>query len=505
MKILRSIPAFSTAISATALVTLFAALSATPASAQENYATWSSHRNVYLNTTTSGANTASVVQNFPVLVRLGAADAAVFAAARGNGRDIRFTKAGDATRLQHQIELWDSAGKTAAIWVRVDSVKPGNYSQLIRMHYGNAAAADSSKGSAVFSNGFAGVWHLGDASGTNPRPNALAGGNPAVPTNVPGGYGPVNGMIGKADTLRGGWGGTNPNGSNNGNNDRLDLGANTIDYVNGFTFSAWVYPTKLGLNINYYCASSNATDANGTVTGLIILGTSTSVGVKFRQRNSGAANVGIVNTASSELDGVNTWRHMVFTKDAGAGDQYVYMNGELIAQGSGVEAYSSELRNQNWLGASHIGLQYSDSAFGGIMDEARLANVVRSADWARLEYANQKPGQTVVLFDSIPGSLAVRGTKFAHASDFSVKSAGGNVSFRIAGENVASARVSVLDMQGRSVWSGAFAAGSNQLAWNGLGADGRRVPSGVYAVRAAIAGANGEAAKVIDRKLPLTW
>ena len=32
----------------------------------------------------------------------------------------------------------------------------------------------------------------------------------------------------------------------------------------------------------------------------------------------------------------------------------------------------------------------------GDMDEARISNVVRSADWVKLEYENQKPLQTLV-------------------------------------------------------------------------------------------------------------
>jgi len=90
--------------------------------AQENYSQWSYFRNLALNTKASGANVATTVTNFPVLIRLTAADSAVFSTALANGADVRFAKA-NGTHLKYQIEQWNSATKTAAIWVLVDTVK----------------------------------------------------------------------------------------------------------------------------------------------------------------------------------------------------------------------------------------------------------------------------------------------------------------------------------------------------------------------------------------------
>jgi hypothetical protein len=496
-------------------------LACAAAHAQENYSTWAGHRNVFLNTTISGAGVAGTVTNFPVLVRLSTADSTLFAQARGNGADIRFTKADNTTRFAHQIDLWDSAGRKAAVWVKVDSVKGNNSAQMIRMHWGKADAADSSKGSAVFTNGFADVWHLGDAAGSTPRPNALAGRNTAVPVNVAGDYAPRTGMIGKADTLRGGFGGTGPNGSNIVNYDRIDLGANTNDYANGFTFSTWVYPTKEGLNVNYYVASSDAFGTNGNVTGLIIAGTSSSRGVKFRQRNSGTANVGIINTGSGELDGLDSWRHVVYTKEAGTGSMLVYRDGEMVAiDGGGLEAFSTQARAQNWLGSSHPGLQYSDSGFAGLMDEARLATTSRSADWVRLEYQNQKAAQSLVFFDSVPAVALARAPHAFRANGLTVTSSRGAVRIALAGgagsAAAAGAHATVLDLHGRVVWRAGFPTTSasssavssmdrsQTLTWNGADASGRLVPAGLYAVRVIIPAASGTAARTLDHKVLFT-
>jgi hypothetical protein len=88
-----------------------------------SYGAWSGHRNIVLNTSATGANVAGTVTNFPVLVRLGAAEGGIIAAANG-GNSIRFSKADNTTALPYQIESWSSTA--AAIWVRVDSVKGNN-------------------------------------------------------------------------------------------------------------------------------------------------------------------------------------------------------------------------------------------------------------------------------------------------------------------------------------------------------------------------------------------
>src|SRR6185295_11505385 len=143
------------------------------AAAQDDYSTWTRHKNVIMNTSSSGAKVIPNVFNFPVLVRLGAADTAIFAQAAGNGSDIRFSKSNLTVHLSYQIEKWDSAGKSAAIWVLVDTILGNINNQRIRMHWGKSGAADSSNGAAVFktANGFQAVWHMNGATATSNEPD----------------------------------------------------------------------------------------------------------------------------------------------------------------------------------------------------------------------------------------------------------------------------------------------------------------------------------------------
>ncbi len=136
----------------------------------ENYATWSHHRQIGINTNPGsfgGANLTAPVAKFPLLVRLTPAQADVFAQAAANGADIRFTKADGVTRLPHQRERWDATNKLAEFWVLVDSVKANSQSNVIQMYWGKSGAADSSSGTQVFAtaNHFQAVFHLNENAG----------------------------------------------------------------------------------------------------------------------------------------------------------------------------------------------------------------------------------------------------------------------------------------------------------------------------------------------------
>jgi hypothetical protein len=127
---------------------------------------WKYARRVFLNTSASGADVPGTVFAFPLLVRLSRSNFD-FNQSHASGADIRFTKP-DNTFLPYEIEQWDSAQGTAAIWVKVDTILGNNDSQYVVMYWGNTNAAGASNSAAVFdtTNGFQGVWHLSEAGNT---------------------------------------------------------------------------------------------------------------------------------------------------------------------------------------------------------------------------------------------------------------------------------------------------------------------------------------------------
>jgi hypothetical protein len=89
----------------------------------------------------------------------------------------------------------------------------------------------------------------------------------------------------------------------------------------------------------------------------------------------------------------------------------------------------------------------------------------------------------------------VRSESLAARFDFSVKAQGAGALFRIA--ESAPATVSVMDVRGQVVWSGAFAHGARELSWNGANAS-----SGLYVARLSVLDKQGRASSV-DRRLTL--
>ena len=84
------------------------------------------------------------------------------------------------------------------------------------------------------------------------------------------------------------------------------------------------------------------------------------------------------------------WIHVVHTYQKG--ESLLYVNGVL----DGVSKTDSAPLAIKSPARMWIGGWYDVYDFSGDVDEVRIANVVRSADWARLEYENQKPLQTLV-------------------------------------------------------------------------------------------------------------
>ena len=164
-------------------------LGAGSVTAAENYSTWTYSSDVTLNTSASGADVANDVTGFPVLIRLTSSNF-IFSEAQGSGQDIRFANSSEVP-LSYEIESWDSTTASAAIWVQMGTVAGNKAGQIIRMYWGNSAAADSSNSKAVFSatDGFAAVWHLNNAF-----KDASASGNDGGNSNT----GDVAGMIGRA-------------------------------------------------------------------------------------------------------------------------------------------------------------------------------------------------------------------------------------------------------------------------------------------------------------------
>jgi biopolymer transport protein ExbB len=423
------------------------------AAAQEDYSTWAYNESIKVNTaaTGGGAGTTTVVTGFPVLVRLTSAQATVFAQAKAGGADIRFRR-GAATVLPYQIERWDTAGKAAEIWVRLDSVQANNSTQAFTMYWGKSTAADSSKGVAVFdtAGGYQGVWHFNGSVNDATR-NAYNG--------VDNGTGEAAGAVGRGRSFN------ESSSISLGNPAKMRSGD-----ADRFTIESWVNWTSIGTGSSdrYRTIINHGTTNNADQFFMYARNPSSggddpyyAFGYYTGSASNNATYPGIASDAS-------TWVHVTGVYD---GTEWrVYRNG--ILGGSTPKDGAPVNSSADWI----IGAWGTSRYFLGTMDEIRFSNRARSADWIKLAHATQKPGSTAVIFGT---PAALRDAGGPGAETFGVASSSTGVTFTLPA-GAGRALLTVSDMRGKILWSRDANLGS-RLSWSGKG-----LPSGTYAARAIV-------------------
>lgn len=454
------------------------------------YATaWSGHK--YVNVNTTGVVTPGTARllKFPMLVRLGTADSAIFNAAQANGQDIRFTKNDNTTRLKHEIDSWDKANKRASVWVLLDTIYGSSTGSRLRMHYGNAAVADSSKG--VFdSTNYSVVFHLGGANGTDARPNSVPGGNAATPANFQAGYTASQGVIGWADSL--GVAGTGANGSH------LSFGPSPVGTVKAgkVTLSFWI---KKSAHVGWRHAISLG---SGSPNQNFWFGSADGAGADLRLRTAeGTTEMTAVNATAFWVD--NTWQLVHATFDGSA--VKIYGNGVQAGEGDIGHTLADVSRTSAYIARS---LWSGDQKFLGVYDEVRITKSALTAPWAKLEYENQKPASTLIgLGDTyVTPTTGLDVSALMNGPALGFKRFGQGLMFQVRSEAASKVRISIVDVYGRTVWNHTTAttAGFNQIAWNGSTNNGQAIGSGVFAVRMSLLDENGKESANLVRRVPLT-
>ena len=365
-------------------VMLFATLALYSASTKSSLASenpavfqeWKHSGSMWLLTTPDGADLAAnaAVEGFPLLVRLHK-DFFDFRQTKSNGADLRFSSS-TGEPLAYQIEDWDAVKGEASVWVRVPKIL-GNERQELKLHWGNIGAVSESNGKAVFneSNGYLSVWHMND---------------------------PVQDEVGKlacTDT-----GTTSTSGM---------IGASRYFSDGKGVFCGDMIPSyPTGSSSHSTEAWFRAENPNGRVLawgnehaqGKVVMHYVSPPHVKMECYFSGA------DVSGKSTIPISQWVHVVHTYEKG--DSRVYVNGVLdgtMTTQSAPLAIKSPAR-------MFLGGWYGNYDFVGALDEVRISNIKRSAEWIKLQYENQRPNQTLVGPLVQPGdasSFLVSQTKIA--------------------------------------------------------------------------------------------
>jgi len=282
--------------------------------------------------------------NFPVLFSGTYAYLATVAnggnVTNASGFDIIFTSdAAGVTKLDHEIESYAPTTGAVNFWVRVPTVST-TVDTVIYLWYGNAAITTSQENvTGVWDANFKGVWHLGN--GTTLSGADSTGQSPGTLINAP---------TAQAGLING-------EGVFNGSTQYIN--APLPAPLSSYTWSCWAKPAALG-------AGRAPLGRNGTAEPFLQMGAS-----PFPW--SFEAAISTVNAA------VGTRVYLVGIQNGSAESLYV----------DGVLNGTATFTPPNNLDTLNIGRRGDGIYFNGSIDEVRVSNIARSADWVTTEYNNQ--------------------------------------------------------------------------------------------------------------------
>jgi biopolymer transport protein ExbB len=360
-----------------------AAVLTTETRAADDWSRWSGRQEVILDTTTRGANVPGDVANIPIPLRL---DPAALPGVSATGADIRFARM-DGTPVPYQIERWEK-GKTAIVWVLLDSVKGNTRAAALKMYWGNPAAKDASDGAKVFStaNGYLGAWHLNEAGNTKPNGYRDSSSNQAHGTgvNLTENAG-IEGVLG---------GGQNFSAAAPGAPGAMILidsaKKNTFDIKGTVSVAAWVKVDKWK---NRFETIISKGDRQWRLARIFW-----DDSLEFMNNRFGPGKVnrggGVGPTRHGLEDG--NWHYVVGTSGKVNNlyiDGQADANPKVPAEGEFIASDYDVCIGNN--------LQFPDVGapapfFTGALDEVQVFNVALTADWIKLAYESQRPDQKLV-------------------------------------------------------------------------------------------------------------
>lgn len=331
---------------------------------------WKYSTDLYFNTTVSGAGIATNVYNFPILVRLDKQSFS-FDQAQSSGEDIRFTKKNGAA-LHYEIERWDGAIGTAAIWVKVDTIYGNDSLQSIVMYWGNATSKKELVRN-VFDTaaGFQGVWHLNNSGKRLPdaTSNNFAG---TLTDSMTQDIGVIG--YGQSFDSSGGF---------------ADIGNVYNPGTTDFTFCAWVKKSVMGKR-QTLVSKSKGGSASSSYGWLIELDPD-GAPIFFMASSTGTwGSPGTFVQASDTWITDTAWHHIAVVIDRQhENSSHIYVDGS--------DAGSSPVSGSTAAGdiTNNVPLRFGadgngNNSWKGSLDEISLSHIARSRDYIQLLFENQK-------------------------------------------------------------------------------------------------------------------
>jgi hypothetical protein len=315
---------------------------------------WSSRKAITLNH--SMVSGSSSLSSFPVLVSL--TDSNLQTTALPSGNDILFTAADGLSKLNHEIESYNSSTGQLIAWVNLPALSP-TADTVIFLYFGNPSAPAQQNPTGVWDANYKAVWHLPNGTSLSPADSTANAANGSINGSVPATSGKIDGAAsfsGNSNNFI-----SVPNGSSG---PFSNLG-------NSFTMEAWFSAPTSNRQTIFSFGDQVGTpelEVAGGYIGAIVTGT-------YEAYNNALP----ININTGAL------HHLVYTKNGPGATHALYLDGlPLNLTVNNSNTYTSPT-NPLWFGKRNTTTQ----PWTGILDELRISTTVRPAAWIATEYNNQ--------------------------------------------------------------------------------------------------------------------
>jgi hypothetical protein len=327
--------------------------------------------------------------NFPLLIKTTDPD---LTQAQGDFDDILFTAADGSTKLDHEIEKYNSATGEIVAWVEVTSVSSTTDTDIY-IYYANATAVDQRNptGAGVWEPNYVGVYHLAE--------------DPSITTDGHCGGGSVHACDSTSNDNDGtSLGGMQPgdlvpaqigNGLVfDGNDDEIQINTTTDFDASVVTVQAWINTSddkERRILVNYDNSTYNwyfTMEDNGVGNASVLFS------------NTGNTSV---NQMTDNFYNDGNWHHVVAVSDhSDYTNIKIYVDGSSVSTSTDIEAWGGSPGNN-----PSIANQIAAGSFFGTLDEIRVSIGERDACWIEAEHTNQSnpAGFLTIGIEEQPGTV----------------------------------------------------------------------------------------------------
>lgn len=321
--------------------------------------------------------------NFPVLISGTYSYLATIAnggkVVSSSGYDVGFYADNTlVSKLNWDIETYTASTGVVNYWVKIPIVS-STVDTVFYMAYGNSNILVDQSSKATWDSNFMGVWHLPDGTTLGLLDSTSSGYN-----------GTNSGMAAVAGQVDGGI-------SGDGTRKYADVTGTNLVTNSSMTIEGWLNTADV---TNVRIAVSGANLSIGAQNAWIMMMNRTAGKLDFEWGNTTALVTGTTSLST------NTWYHVAMTRTGSAGNWtgVIYLNGAADKTTTGIATNPTGVAGDK----TYIGDYEQDAglAWNGKMDEIRVSNIARSADWIATEYNSQNSPST---FYTVGGEIASGG------------------------------------------------------------------------------------------------